>query len=57
MKRPSRRATIRRLALLLSGALIGLGGPSAIAQTSDRPLILVVPFPPGGSTDIVARIL
>lgn len=47
MNRLSRRAPIRRLAVLLSGALIGLAGSPATAQTSDRPLILVVPFPPG----------
>src|SRR3954447_26510298 len=46
----------RRSVLIVCGALM-LGG-SAMAQTyPSRPVKIVVPFPAGGSNDIIARIL
>jgi len=48
----------RRLLLALAGS--GLGSPAVLhaeAGWPDRPVRLVVPWPPGGSTDTIARIM
>lgn len=44
--------TVRRLTLAL--AMVGLAG-AAMAQYPQQPVKLIVPFPAGGPTDIVAR--
>lgn len=50
----TRLIALGRRALLAAPALLAARG--ATAQGSDRPLRIVVPFPPGGTSDLIARL-
>src|SRR5258705_8023515 len=43
--------------LIVSAALAALAGIAAAQGFPTRPVTLIVPFPPGGSTDTAARII
>lgn len=45
----------RRAALALGGAALAM--PAGAQEFPSRPLRLIVPFPPGGGTDVLARVI
>lgn len=47
----------KRFLSVVVAATLGLGGASAMAAYPDKPVRLIVPWAPGGSTDAIARAL
>ncbi len=53
------RSQLPRRSLLKLGVALGLavGSTAALAAFPDKPLKLIIPYPPGGATDVIGRIV
>ena len=54
---PRREETMRNTIAVVALALVAALGPAYADSYPSRPITLIVPFPPGGSTDVAARII
>src|SRR5690606_5669975 len=52
-----KRRTLLASMLIAVSALVPLGAQAQAENYPERPITMIVPFPPGGPTDLVARIL
>ncbi|HEY7687116.1 MAG TPA: tripartite tricarboxylate transporter substrate-binding protein, partial [Dongiaceae bacterium] len=57
MARASRFVALALSGLLMTGAALAQGKPDAAANYPNQTVRLIVPFPAGGPSDIVARLL
>jgi tripartite-type tricarboxylate transporter receptor subunit TctC len=48
---------MKRLSVLLALALLGLASPAIAQRYPNRTVSVIVPYPPGGSVDVVARLV
>jgi tripartite-type tricarboxylate transporter receptor subunit TctC len=48
---------LRAFALLLVAAMLVAAGPASAQTYPSRPITLIVPYPPGGATDAISRII
>jgi len=51
------RNAVLRFLLLCMGLMVGAGAMAQATSFPNRPIKLVVPFVPGGTLDVVARLL
>ncbi|MDB5849234.1 MAG: hypothetical protein JWP29_2986, partial [Rhodoferax sp.] len=54
---PNRRLALAALGLLAMGASTGVAAQQPAANIPTRPIRFILPYPPGGGPDIVARLV
>src|SRR5262249_44779581 len=56
-RRPERRCSVRRMILLAAGLAALLAAAAAAQDYPTKPVRMIIPFPPGGSNDVVGRVI